>query len=467
MKNLLITLALLVSISVCQAQVQVTRGLRSGDPGASTNLSDYNNDADFGTQTTINGNTAKIVSNQSDIDQNQNNSMINAFNTQINGDLAGQDLDDGRTDVFTDELGIDTSASIGEVYDSINNLYKNSGQAPFRLQIQGSAERFDVANEADYDNALDGTTPCTIAYWLSTPVFGGSTHSVWSKGQDPTFTGVLMNSGPGNNHNFIIKNGGVGNNIDVRSVVVPVNSNTAHFVWRYDGSSNASGVRLSINAITQAVTISVDTFSGNMLNNTQLKIGGGLITGSFQSDFEIDEFLVFDRELSDVEVTNLFANGGQFVDTNTAPGNSQLLLGYHFNEGSGTNVIDFSTNGNNGTHVGTLTYFTGTNALAPSTNMTLRSVIFGALSTPVSGKAFVLYTEVDPINLNTDLIVTITSDGFTNKDTVVLEPLGIFSGNIKMAAGTNTFTGSGTNMGWEYSVTNGTSIDINAGGLLW
>lgn len=435
--------------------------------GATSRLSGAEQSDIDALNTSVQDNTDLIVSDQLNIDRNENNIAINALNTARNGDLAAEVMDNSFRDFYVDETGIDTNASSGQAFDAVNDSYDNVLSAPFRLQIQGGSERIDVANEGDYDNVFDGTTPFTVAYWLSTPIFGGASHSVWSKGQDPTFTGVLMNSGPGNNHNLVIKNGGVGNNIDVRSVVTPIDSNTSHFVWRYDGNSNASGVRLSINAVTQAMTIAGDNFSGNMQNNTQLKIGGGLITGSFQSDFEIDELVVFDRELSDTEVTNLFANAGQFVDTNSAPGNSQLLLGYHFNEGSGTTVTDFSTNGNDATHVGTLSYITGTNALAPGIDMILESISVGASAVPTNGKMYVLYTEVDPISLNTDLIFTVSNDAFTNEDTIALSPNGTFSGNIKMAVGSVGLTGTGTNMRYRAKATNGAALKLNGTVYLW
>ena len=51
------------------------------------------------------------------------NVALNSFNIAVNGGLSVQNMVDGVSDVFTDETGIDTSRSVGEVYDGTNDLY--------------------------------------------------------------------------------------------------------------------------------------------------------------------------------------------------------------------------------------------------------------------------------------------------------------------------------------------------------
>jgi len=49
-------------------------------------------------------------------DAEATNIMVNAFNVAIALGLSAENMVDGRTDVFTDETGVDTSASTNEVY---------------------------------------------------------------------------------------------------------------------------------------------------------------------------------------------------------------------------------------------------------------------------------------------------------------------------------------------------------------
>jgi hypothetical protein len=64
----------------------------------------------------------------------------------------------------------------------------------------------------------------------------------------------------------------------------------------------------------------------------------------------IDEINIFSRVLSSSEISTLYNSGlGLYGDINTAPFNSGLVAGYHFDEGSGTSAIDFSGNNNTGT----------------------------------------------------------------------------------------------------------------------
>lgn len=74
----------------------------------------------------------------------------------------------------------------------------------------------------------------------------------------------------------------------------------------------------------------------------------------------IDEFVVWNRSLSNSEIITLYNNGsGLYGDKSVTPFNSGLVAGYHFDEGSGFTVTDFSDNGNNGTVNGDINYVSG------------------------------------------------------------------------------------------------------------
>ena len=60
----------------------------------------------------------------------------------------------------------------------------------------------------------------------------------------------------------------------------------------------------------------------------------------------MDELLVYNRALSPAEVLGLYNRGkGTYADAKARG----LVAGYHFDEGRGTTVHDFSGHGNDGT----------------------------------------------------------------------------------------------------------------------
>jgi|GEM_PF-7101163 len=85
-------------------------------------------------------------------------------------------------------------------------------------------------------------------------------------------------------------------------------------------------------------------------------IGGDYFYGPYYQCFdgEVDEPLVFGRVLTAQEITNLYnAGAGSYGNTNNAPWNNGLICGWHLDEGTGTNLSDFSTNNSGGSVTGT------------------------------------------------------------------------------------------------------------------
>ena len=86
-------------------------------------------------------------------------------------------------------------------------------------------------------------------------------------------------------------------------------------------------------------------FGGNASGNSNR-----YVFGSF------DEIKFFDTNYSSSDVSDDY-NGGQGTAGTIATPN--LVGGYHLDEGTGTIVTDYSSTGNNGSHVGSLTYIPG------------------------------------------------------------------------------------------------------------
>jgi len=86
-------------------------------------------------------------------DAEATNIMVNAFNVAIALGLSAENMVDGRTDVFTDETGVDTSASTNEVYFEVGNFYTNSSGIGLISRTLGTA----IGNMASLSLAFDGT----------------------------------------------------------------------------------------------------------------------------------------------------------------------------------------------------------------------------------------------------------------------------------------------------------------------
>ncbi|MFA5934346.1 MAG: LamG-like jellyroll fold domain-containing protein [Candidatus Paceibacterota bacterium] len=137
----------------------------------------------------------------------------------------------------------------------------------------------------------------------------------------------------------------------------------------------------------------------------------------------LDEINIWNRTLSAPEILGLYNSGtGVYGDKTVAPFNSGLVAGYHFDEGTGTAVSDFSDSANNGTLISGPTWIAGEVAI-PSTpsvskywvgstsswndtnNWSLTSGGAGGAGVPEAGQP-VTFDSADTTNCDIDTNVT-------------------------------------------------------------
>jgi hypothetical protein len=84
---------------------------------------------------------------------------------------------------------------------------------------------------------------------------------------------------------------------------------------------------------------------------------GGRHNGQANRAFNgiMDEVNFWSKALTQAEISNLYNNGNGIINSDT----TDLMAGYHFDEGAGTTAIDYGPNGLNGTLVNTITYVDG------------------------------------------------------------------------------------------------------------
>ena len=106
-----------------------------------------------------------------------------------------------------------------------------------------------------------------------------------------------------------------------------------NLVITYDGSGTGAGIKMYLNGIQLSTSVAWDGLTG------VINYPGTLITGNVETSY--DEFLIFNRELSQIEAAQIYNGGnGLPVDTSVAPYNSGLVNAYHMDEGTGTSIKD-------------------------------------------------------------------------------------------------------------------------------
>ena len=75
----------------------------------------------------------------------------------------------------------------------------------------------------------------------------------------------------------------------------------------YDGSADAAGIKLYVDGNPASLTIVTNAFSGTMLNNQSLVIGEQRAGAGYIFTGQMDDFRVYNSELSSNDVTDLYA----------------------------------------------------------------------------------------------------------------------------------------------------------------
>lgn len=203
----------------------------------------------------------------------------------------------------------------------------------------------------DYALSFDGTS-ATIPYssaWDLTQTF---TMSVWCYVESFDVSGF---------NNFLTENSSAGWSFYVQDTVgfVFYLGDSVNNAYSHDlvGLGGWHMLTMSYDSSTATYVSWVDGVPSQWVqqNNTPAIVTGapiilGAWVGGVQSHHgKLDELVLFSRVLSDTEVSQLY-NGGTGLkgDLAVPPFNNGLVAGYHFDEGSGTVLIDFSSGENNG-----------------------------------------------------------------------------------------------------------------------
>jgi len=131
----------------------------------------------------------------------------------------------------------------------------------------------------------------------------------------------------------------------------PVNDGAWHHaVATYDGSSDANGINIYIDAVPEVLTIVSNNLVGTSLVATDLLVGKRSDDLGFV-DGKMDEPAIYTKELSQAEVTEIY-NKGAPNGLRALESGANLLAWLQFTQNDIDNfptIADHSGNGNDGT----------------------------------------------------------------------------------------------------------------------
>lgn len=224
------------------------------------------------------------------------------------------------------------------------NRVNSLGGVAYALDCDGTGDYMSAGGTTTYQ----GLSALTLAAWVyidNKTDYDGiiSCHSADSKGfaldlrlaASNTFGGFVYSS-TGTNLSYGTANNDALANSGWHLIGLTWNGATGAMKFYVDGAENGTATQ--------------QTGTGTTTQTATLRIGDSPGAGSRDVDGRIDEPLIWSRVLSLAEFQTLYNSGsGVRGETSSAPWSTNLVGGWHLDEGTGTNADDFSAGNNDGT----------------------------------------------------------------------------------------------------------------------
>ena len=192
----------------------------------------------------------------------------------------------------------------------------------------GGTDYVDLGNVLNYER----TDPFTISMWAKSTDL--STTQIFLAKQESSgdFTGYqfFSTNGGGDVPQFNLRNdNSPSNQIGEQGTTVIADGTWRHLVATYDGSSTAAGIEIYVDGVPESLTTLADTLSSSTLSSVSLQVGarnGGL---TFEGD--IDEVIMYNRTLTQEEVSQLYNGGfggGDVLDSTLTADNDQWIVSF-------------------------------------------------------------------------------------------------------------------------------------------
>lgn len=380
-------------------------------------------------------------------EKNALNILLNAFRIAINGALSVFGMVDGFVDEFEDEDGIDTAASLNEVYDAGDDFYKPD-------EVGGGIDSY--AKLVLHGDGTDGSTTITDS--------GVTGHTVTAFGNAQIDTAQSLFGGAS------ILFDGSGDYLSVPD----------HADWDF-GTADFS---IDFNARFGSVGSFPQTFfSRNGFSEMRLQMddantlvlylmGSEIASRSFTPLINTRYHIEVSRSGTDLRI---FVNGTQLGATVTnstnVTGTSAILIG----QVAGTNffngwIEEFRISKGIARH--TSSFSVPTSAYSSSTtvmDMTLISEGQTAEVEPKTARIVLFEEDVTAVTLNTDLKAYVSRDDGTTWTQITLADEGDYGSGARILTGQVSITAqpSGTAMRYKIETDNAKDLKIHGVALTW
>jgi hypothetical protein len=219
------------------------------------------------------------------------------------------------------------------------------------IQLNGSDEYVDFGSIAGFER----TDEFSLKVWYKTSATGGAMCIIGKRDGDATARGYSVRIRP-NQSKFIVM---ICNTDGTNELQVDFgytgstfhDGNWHHLVVTYDGSSNATGIKLyADNSEITGSSVGQSSITGTIINTSNFQIGRENATAGQYFNGSIDESTVYTKVLSTSERSADYNSGSGRYGLSTDDG---LYAGWHFDESTGTTAEDYSDNNRDGTGVNT------------------------------------------------------------------------------------------------------------------
>jgi prepilin-type N-terminal cleavage/methylation domain-containing protein len=231
------------------------------------------------------------------------NSIQNALGADAVGVWSFETLETGNIVLDSSGYGNNGTVSGAALVPGMEQL----GNA---LQFDGADDYVDVGNVASL--SFERTSHFSIAAWIKTTKIYASVISKMGGSGDLSYRGWDMYLGRNTNKlTFFLINTFPSNCIEVYGSTNVLDNNWHYVTITYDGSSNASGVNLYVDGVSETKTTAQDNLNATTINSRRVGMGARIESAAITTNFNglIDEVRIYSAVLTATQVQSQYYAG--------------------------------------------------------------------------------------------------------------------------------------------------------------
>lgn len=213
---------------------------------------------------------------------------------------------------FDETSGTTASDSVGSVDGTVHSGSWTTGKHNNCLNLQSGPGYVDFGVNYNWES----TQARTIAGWFKTDPADTTVRILTSNDSstDDRVMDVFMNPNDDGALGYLMEDGGSSNRLYCRADSTAMSGYTGwyHVAFTYDGSKQASGVKIYLNGSSVSYTVYSDTLTGSISGNSN-HLYMNYKDGTTYDGSYVDELGLWDRELTPNDVSELYNSGaGRF-----------------------------------------------------------------------------------------------------------------------------------------------------------